>query len=94
MSRIRSVLDFGYTTYGVLTPVLVATFAFSDVSTLRFMKLFSVLLFVIGSVLIVEGYLRFGQGWRLAAAESFATKRCLRRADGGLQRGSWRCASC
>ena len=72
VSHLRSLLDLGYTIYGVLTLVLVATFALSDMSALRFVKLFSVLLFIVGSVLIVEGYLS------IRTKVAFSRRRILR----------------
>ncbi|MBB5713049.1 hypothetical protein [Sphingomonas xinjiangensis] len=86
VSRLCSLLDLGFTIYGVLTLILVATFAFSDMSALRFAKLFSVLLFVVGSVLIVEGYLS------IRTKVAFGRRRIIR-GQAAYWVGVWRLAA-
>lgn len=55
--RLHGVLDLLTTGYGLGTVVLVAAFALGDMTALRFVKTLSLLLFVIGSVLCVDGIL-------------------------------------
>ena len=55
--RLRSLFDLASGSYGVAMVALIAAFAFSDMSALRFARTLSVLLFVIGSLLLVDGAL-------------------------------------
>ncbi len=55
--RLHSVLALATSAYGFAMLALVAAFAFSDMTPRRFVGLLSVLLFVIGSTLIVDGVL-------------------------------------
>ena len=58
----RSLLDLISTVYGVSVVILVFTFAFTGMDARTFAKLFSVLLFVTGSVLAVDGVLALRTG--------------------------------
>ena len=86
VSHLRSLLDLGFTIYGVLTLILVVTFSLSDMSALRFVKLFSVLLFVVGSALVVEGYLS------IRTQVAFSRRQILR-AQAAYWAGVWRFAA-
>jgi len=55
--RLRGLLDFGFTLYGLATLVLVLLFAITNMPARTFMHLFSVLLFVVGTLLAVDGVL-------------------------------------
>lgn len=58
----RSLLDMLSTGYGVSVVILVFTFAFTGMDARTFAKAFSVLLFVTGSVLAVDGILALRTG--------------------------------
>jgi len=55
--RLHSLLALATSAYGIAMVALVVAFAFSDMTPLRFVSLLSVLLFVIGSALLVDGAL-------------------------------------
>lgn len=54
---LRSLLDLAGGLYGTATLVLVVVFLLSGMPALYFVKYFSVLLYVIGSALLVDGFL-------------------------------------
>lgn len=60
--RIRSVLGVASACYGVAVVLLIATFALTQMEARQFVKLFTLLLFVIGSVLAVDGVLALRTG--------------------------------
>ena len=60
--RLRGLLDVGFAVYGLLTIGLVATFVITGLSPHAFAKGFSVLLFIIGSVLAADGVLGLRTG--------------------------------
>lgn len=60
--RLRGLLDVGYTVYGLATLALVGAFAFVPMSVRTFVHLFSVLLFVAGTLLGVDGILGLRTG--------------------------------
>ena len=60
--RLRSLLGVGFTVYGIATLALVAVFAFAPISARAFMHLFSVLLFVAGTLLGADGILGLRTG--------------------------------
>lgn len=60
--RLRGLLDVGFALYGLLTIGLVATFVVAGLSPYAFAKGFSVLLFIIGSVLAADGVLGLRTG--------------------------------
>lgn len=55
--RLHSLLALATTAYGIAMVTLVAVFVVSEMTPRRFVSVLSVLLFVIGSVLIVDGIL-------------------------------------
>ncbi len=61
-SRIHSVLGIASACYGVAVVLLIATFALTQMEARQFVKLFTLLLFVIGSVLAVDGVLALRTG--------------------------------
>ncbi len=60
--RLRGLLDFGFTLYGLATLVLVLLFAITNMPPRIFMHLFSVLLFVVGTLLALDGVLGLRTG--------------------------------
>lgn len=66
--RMRGLLDVASTAYGFATVVLVVTFVISDMSAITFAKALTLLLFVIGSILCVDGGLglrsRIDRTWK------------------------------
>lgn len=54
--RLRGLLDFGFTLYGLATLALVLLLAITNMPLRTFMHLFSVLLFVVGTLLAVDGF--------------------------------------
>ncbi len=55
--RLRGLLDFGFTLYGLATLALVVLLAITNLPLRTFIHLFSVLLFVVGTLLGVDGIL-------------------------------------
>lgn len=60
--HLRGLLDVGFTAYGIATLVLVAVFALAPMSARSFMHLFSLLLFVAGTLLGADGILGLRTG--------------------------------
>lgn len=60
--RLRGLLDVGFALYGLLTIALVAAFIITGLTPHAFAKGFSVLLFIIGSVLAADGVLGLRTG--------------------------------
>lgn len=60
--RLRGLLDLGFALYGLLTIALVGAFALGALSPHAFAKAFSILLFVVGSVLTADALLGFRSG--------------------------------
>lgn len=60
--RLCSLLDLAFTLYGVLTIALVAAFALTGLSPHAFVTAFTVLLFIVGSVLATDGVLGLRSG--------------------------------
>ncbi|MDO7836872.1 hypothetical protein Q4610_17640 [Sphingobium sp. HBC34] len=60
--RLRGLLDVGFALYGLLTIALVAAFIVTGLTPHAFAKGFSVLLFIIGSVLAADGVLGLRTG--------------------------------
>jgi hypothetical protein len=60
--RIRSVLGIASACYGVAVVLLIVAFALTQIEARQFVKLFTLLLFVIGSVLAVDGVLALRTG--------------------------------
>lgn len=65
--RLYNVLDLVGRLHGVGTLILVLGFAFSNMTALAFAKAFTILLFIIGSILITDGVI----GWRTAIDRSW-----------------------
>lgn len=57
--RLYNVLDFIGRLHGVGTLILVLGFVFSNMTALAFAKAFTILLFIVGSVLITDGVIGF-----------------------------------
>lgn len=55
--RLRGLLDLAHTLYGIATVILVVSFAVMQFSALHFVKIFTLLLFIKGSILITDGVL-------------------------------------
>ncbi len=55
--RLRGLLDVAHTVYGIATVILVVSFALMQFSALHFVKMFTLLLFIQGSILITDGVL-------------------------------------
>lgn len=60
--RLRGLLELGFVLYGLLTITLVAAFIITGLSPHAFAKGFSVLLFIVGSVLAADGVLGLRTG--------------------------------
>lgn len=55
--RLKNVLDLVGAAYGVATSILVIGFMLTEMDARTFAKAFTILLFVIGSLLLVDGFL-------------------------------------
>ncbi len=60
--RIRGMLEFGNAIYGTAMLALVGVFALSDMSLIRFARTLTILFFVTGSILCVDGVLGLRTG--------------------------------
>lgn len=55
--RLRNVIDLGGSAYGIMTMTLVMWFVLSDMDARSFAKAVTVLMFVVGSILLIDGAL-------------------------------------